>query len=367
VSFNGERLRLVRQFAEMTQTELGDKVAVSQAAIADYERNRKQPSDSVAEALAAVSKCHLTFFYSHDDERFSEDEYNFRRRITATERLRKKVVAQASLFCIVLTYLREQVELPRLNFPSCVVDSDESIEQAAETARVHWGLGIDGPIASMSRVLENNGVVLTVADSETATKVDAFSRYGRTSVAVLNTAKGSPSRTFFDMAHECAHGVLHVGTRKSDELKEKEADRFAGAFLMPRRAFTREFWSKQTISWLHLFEIKKRWGTSLAAILVRAHQLGLLDTAAYRIAFQSLSRRGWRTAEPEEPAAEQPELFSMALQQYCHDQRKTLMDLSSEIGFSPELFSGVTGIPIPTGSPDVTSLDAYRRRRVVET
>lgn len=361
---NAERLRLLRQFHELTQKGLSDKVAVSQPTIADYEAGRKEPQPEVAEALAISLRIELPFLYQTDDDHFAESEINFRKRVRATETLKRKVTAQAGLFGIIARDLRKHVpKMPKLNVPSFPAETDEAIEESAQRARQHWGLGTEGPIASMVDVLETNGVLLTVADAETAEKVDAFSRYGATSVVVLNTAKGSTSRTFFDTAHEAAHGVLHYGQpAKTLDVREKEADRFAGSFLMPRRPFTREFWSRGSVDWINMLEMKAHWGTSLAAILVRASQLNLIDTAVYRSAYRALSWRGWRTEEPEEPMPESPKLFTLALQQYERNTEQGVARFISDIFMTPDLFSSVSGyVPVTSNNRGVVSISDRRR------
>jgi len=356
-SFNGERLRLLRQFHSLTQANLGEAVAVSQVAIADYENNKKEPIEEVEIALASVLRVLPAFFREGGDELFSEDEYNFRRRMSATERLKKKVAAQASLFGIVVRRLRSEVVLPPLNIPPIQADTEEEVEVAAEKARVHWGLGTDGPIDNMTRVLERAGVVTVVADAETATKVDAFSRFGETSVVVMNWAKGSTSRSFFDAAHETGHGVLHFrAARKPLEQRETEAQWFAGAFLMPRKAFAKAYWAGGGGKWENFLELKRQWGTSIQAIIVRAYQLCLMDPPVYRQTFQQLSKRGWRTDEPEEPAPEAPELFSSAIKKLGRPVR----DFARELNMTSELFSQVTGEPITEG---VSSISEYMLRR----
>jgi Zn-dependent peptidase ImmA (M78 family)/transcriptional regulator with XRE-family HTH domain len=365
VNFNGDRLRIGRLFSDLTQSQLAAKVAVSQALIAEYERENKQPKGDILEALAVVLSVEPDFFFERDEDEFHEDECNFRRRLTAPERLKRKVLAQATLFGVVVRRLNRYVQFPAFDVPSITVQSFEDIERAAEKCRAHWGLGQDTPIANMSRVLENAGVVLTQPGVEIATQVDAFSRFGDISVVVLNTAKGNPSRAFFDTAHEAGHGVMHQ-TEKAGSLdkREDQADYFAGAFLLPRKAFAREFWHGR--EWSHLFDLKRRWGTSLQAILVRAYQLGLIDAAEYRTRFRYISKRGWRTMEPEEPEPETPELFRIALDQFTMDTGRSVADLSRELHWSPSLFRAVTGVDIgPIASDSVTSLSEYRGRRAV--
>lgn len=360
VTFNGERLRLLRQFHELTQSELAKRVAVSQAAIADYEKPRKEPTAEVEKALASVLQVLPGFFHEHSDDLFLEDEYNFRRRRTATERLKNKVAAQASLFGIVVRRLRSEVALPPLNFPSFQGGSEDAIEEAAEKSRIHWGLGIDVPIDNMTRVLEHAGVVTAVAEEETAEKIDAFSRFGETSVVVLNWAKGSTSRSFFDAAHETGHGVLHHrGPRKSLEEREKEADWFAGAFLMPRKAFANDYWAGGGMRWENLLELKRRWGASVQAIVVRAYQLCLMDPSVYRQTFRELTKRGWRTAEPEEPQQESPELFAAGLARL----NRTSRDFARELHMTPTLFYKLTRVPMIADGEGISSIEDYIQRR----
>ena len=56
---------------------------------------------------------------------------------------------------------------------------------AAEQCRQHWKLGLDTPLLQTGRVLEHAGVII-VRHLVKSTKVDAFSRYGRTTVIFLN-------------------------------------------------------------------------------------------------------------------------------------------------------------------------------------
>jgi Zn-dependent peptidase ImmA (M78 family)/transcriptional regulator with XRE-family HTH domain len=360
---NSERLRLLRQFQELTQTELAERVAVSQPTIADYEAGRKEPQSEVAQALAITLKVDHRFLFQSDDDHFSESEYNFRKRAQTSEKLKKKVAAQAALFGIIVRELKKHVPtMPKLNIPSLPAATDDEIEESAEKARIHWGLEVDGPINSMVDVLESAGVLLTVADAETAERVDAFSRYGPTSVVVLNTAKGSSSRTFFDTAHEAAHGVLHHGQpAKALDVREAEAQRFAGSFLMPKRPFTRDYWSRGGVDFTNLLEMKASWGTSLSAILVRAFQLGLIDAVVYRSAFRELAGRGWRVAEPEEPAPEFPKLFMLGLEQYEKNTKRTVKAFIEDTLLTPQLFTAVSGyVPAPAKNSGVVSLAEHR-------
>ena len=144
---------------------------------------------------------------------------------------------------------------------------------------------------------------------------------------------------------------MHQKVVTGDVETEAAADRFASAFLMPRRAFEREFCSKP-FSWNFMFELKRRWQTSAAAIIHRAYDLHLIDAVTYRRSYQYMSAQGWRTqGEPYEPAFQQPELLAMALSSLGKKVDLTMEELRSELHFTDTTFQEVTGMAIPASSP----------------
>ena len=50
--------------------------------------------------------------------------------------------------------------------------------------------------------------------------------------------------------------------------------------------------------WPVLFDLKRRWQVSLAALLMRAKNLGRMSDSSYLTAVKALSTRGWRRVEP---------------------------------------------------------------------
>jgi IrrE N-terminal-like domain len=144
---------------------------------------------------------------------------------------------------------------------------------------------------------------------------------------------------------------------------EDEANRFAGAFLLPRAAFTRDMMGVKPKEWAYLFEMKRHWGASVKAILYRAYELGLIDAADYRTRMGYYSFRKWNSGEPEEPARDQPGLFSSMLAKYCEDYGKSIADISKDLGWTVGLFGKITGVRTREKTPSsVLSLADYRDR-----
>lgn len=341
--FDGQRLQLAREFCDLTQKQLGDKVAASHALVSLCESGKRtEPATDLVEAFGTVLGFEPDFFYQPASEIFREAECSFRHRRSTPERLKTKIRAQASLLGMVLERLRAYLKFPALNVPRIAASTEEQIEKAADQARLHWGLGIEAPISEIGRVIEHAGVFL-VSHLAESSQVDAFSRDGATALVFLNQSVQSTSRWIFDIAHECGHLVMHSGIQTGTEETEAAADRFAGAFLLPRGAFAREF-RTSPFSWSHVFKLKKRWKASAAAIVKRAYDLRLIDAVEYRQSFKYMSARNWRKGgEPHEPEFKGPELLSTALGSLGTKVDLTVAQLCKDLHFTPETFLAVTG------------------------
>jgi Zn-dependent peptidase ImmA (M78 family) len=359
--FWGKRLELAREFRGLTQKQLGDAVAASCALISLCETGKKRdPAPDLIEACGSVLGFCPSFFYGPLEDAFQEHECSFRHRRTTPERLKAQIRAHATLIGLVIEKLRSLFKFPQINLPQIPATSAEEIEAAAEQCRQHWNLGLDTPLLQIGRVLEHAGVII-VRHLVRSSKVDAFSRYGRTTVIFLNQEIPSTSRWNFDIAHELAHLVMHRGIPTGSLETENAANIFASAFLMPRKAFSREF-RTAPFSWNHVYDLKRRWQTSAAAIVKRSYDLGLIGAVDYRKAFKYMSMKGWTRGEPYEPLFQQPELLENALQGLGKKVGLTLDALCRELRFAPDTFREVTGIPIPAPKTKLTDVIRFSAR-----
>jgi Zn-dependent peptidase ImmA (M78 family)/DNA-binding XRE family transcriptional regulator len=346
-SFVGARLQLAREFRGLTQKQLGDEVLASHALISYCENGKKQdPTTDLVEAFAAVLGFLPGFFYRAIDDMFLEQECSFRHRRSTPERLKTQIRAHGTLIGMVIARLKSCLKFPALNVPVFRASTTDEIEAAAEKARRFWKLESDGPINQVGRVLERAGVVIVPRFAHSA-KVDAFSRNGGTSIIFLNQGVESASRWIFDTAHECGHLVMHAGFPTGSVETETAADRFASAFLMPRRAFSSEF-RAHAFSWQHVFALKRRWHVSAAAVVRRAYDLGLLGAVEYRQAYKYISFKRWKSkGEPFEPTFQGPELLDAALSALGTKVDLMPDKVCADLNFTPETFRDITGRDIP--------------------
>jgi Zn-dependent peptidase ImmA (M78 family) len=368
--WNGRRLRLARQLQGLTQREISALVAVSHPMIGQYENGLRVPKADLVSAFAVVLKVQPEFFFEPGGVEFSDDVLNFRDQRTATDRVRTQITAYANFFALALKVMREYVTMPEVRLPLTAPQTIADVERVALEARDFWGIHPAAPIGRMSRVLENAGVAMTSIrlDPNAIERIDALSGYANLGVVLLNLGKESTTRSRFDMAHELGHGIMHRmdGAFKPFELKEQEANAFAGAFLLPRAPFTRDFFTLgRSID--GLLDLKERWGVSVQAILYRAHELQLLNAAEIRVWYQRVAKKGWRKMEPNEPdhETESPEVFDAAIAALGEDPVQVL---SGSLGWSPEVLEMVTGIQtLGEPMPGIFALAERRAIRDAET
>lgn len=336
--FLGNKLRLARMFYGMTLAQLGETLSSSRQYIQRLETdNETCPSKEMLDALAEVLNVEVEFFFDRIEE-VREDQGHFRRLQTTPLHVKNTVLSYGTLFNLLVRHLEEYVDLPPVNVPLVEVSTREDIERAAELCRKEWGLGLDAPVLNMTRTLENAGVVVTTFKG-VSEKVDAFSLVRGRPVIVRSIDKESTSRLRFDLAHECGHLVMHDAIQTGDPDTESEANQFASAFLLPRTAFLKEFPKRRTIDWQLLFEMKKRWGVSVQAIVRRAYDLGMLTAVQYRNANVYISRMQWKRNEPHEPELEIPEIIPAAVRYLRDVEGISVEDLAHALHVKPDILN----------------------------
>ena len=350
-NFYGDKLRLARLLNGFTQQQLGESISASRQFVHQMESGGRQPADDVLKALCETLQVKDSFFAGPVGNDVKFEQCHFRKRKTTPVGIANRVLAFSTVFEQLVDYINERLELPTINIPviehSSPCYSNSEIELAAEECRKSWGLGITTPIAKMTRVLENAGVVITQFNG-VSEKVDALSLNRKFPIIVRNDAKESICRMRFDLAHECGHFVLHDGVETGDHITESEANKFASAFLFPRTAFTNEFISaKDTrLNWKLIYRLKIRWGMSAKAILYRAHHLDLISAQQYRSGNVYLNKTGQSKTEDhdEDIQPETPELLINALEILRNQLGISFNHIADSLGIEPSMLSMITGI-----------------------
>ena len=350
-NFYGDKLRLVRVLHGLTQQELGDFASVSRQYIHQLESGTKIPAPDVLDVLCESLDVHASFFCEPLGNDVKLEQCHFRKRRTTPVSLSNTVLAFSTVLERVIAFINQKLDLPENAIPVIEAHPEtfsmDEIERVAEKCRKVWYLGIDTPIARMTRVLENAGIVITEFDG-VSDKVDAFSFNRQFPIIIRNTAKESVCRMRFDLAHELGHLILHDGKETGDKTTEDEANRFASAFIFPRIAFVREFPNMigRQLSWKRIYQLKIRWGMSARAILYRAYQLGRISAQQYRSGNVYLNKSGQAKVEKFDNAIspEIPELLSKAFSILRDQLGISFSYIAKSIGIKAKLLGQVCGI-----------------------
>jgi len=209
-------------------------------------------------------------------------------------------------------------------------------EACAAHVRAKWNI-TRGPIPDVVSTLERHGIVCARYHAGTHA-VDAFSvPFPERPVTVLRDDKAKRDRERFSAAHELGHLVMHEPEHAGSKLVEDQANQFAAAFLMPADDIRSEL--PATAAWNELLILKRRWGASIGALLMRSRRLAIMPENTYIQAVRYMSMRGWRTSEPGDlGAGEAPQLLALAAATAAQSG-VTISTLSAETGW-PEPIIG---------------------------
>ncbi|MGR3498179.1 MAG: ImmA/IrrE family metallo-endopeptidase [Limimaricola soesokkakensis] len=171
----------------------------------------------------------------------------------------------------------------------------EEPEVAAAACREWMGLN-SRAVPHMIGALEHAGVAVFALDEKTnRLNAYAFWQEGRPYVFLNQQKSAEASR--FDAAHELAHLVMDREGPATGKEVESRADAFAAAFLMPRAEFIAR--RPRHISLSSLIEAKGHFKVSLAAMIRRCKDTGLIDENRYRWLHIEASRKGFLRDEPK--------------------------------------------------------------------
>lgn len=335
--FSPQRLQQARHLAGLTRTELARRASVSGAVIGQYESGATRPRPATVGQLALALAVPVEFLTDAGDRELPLVSTAFFRSLRSTsKREREQAAATAALLVQLATAIERHVELPPVRRAIlggkelAPGDDPREAEHIANDLRRQLGLA-DEPVSNMVRLLEQSGVIVARLPFHSA-RVDAFSWTGESRpIVVLGTSKNGYERSRFDAAHELGHIVMHrADAEPADQARERQANRFASAFLMPDQAIRSAWPAGERLDWNAVIRLKHRHGVALSALLYRAKDLELLTPEAHQASMRYLTRRWGRAVEPgfaETP--EQPGLIQAALA-LLSEHGVSLSDIATE-------------------------------------
>lgn len=307
------RISLARRRRAMSKKGLADLVGVTPNTVMRYEAGEIEPSEENLEKIARSLAFPKDFFIGGEIDEPRRDNASFRGMASKSARIMDAALASGAIAFLLDDWIAKSYNRPE---PDILDLQHVEPHTAAMLLRQHWQLG-DKPIANMIHLLEGRGIRM-FSLAENTKDVDAFSLWRDDIPYVFLNRFKSSERSRFDAAHELAHLCLHkhggANAEYIGEGLEKEANAFAGAFLMPE-SDVRAVVKPPLYGVNELSDYKRRWRVSVAAINYRLRELGMINESKSVSNYVEMSRRGWLKNEPHGIAREQ----SSVLQDIIND------------------------------------------------
>ena len=271
-------IELARVGAGLTQGQLAKALHKSQPFISQVERGEKDiPADLLADWCQAcgVPESFLSIGRLPLDDSVSAMVH--RRMKTLPAKPHHLANAQVKMRVLEIDSLFAEIDLvPSLDIPHLPPGTGPS--DAAAHLRRAWRIPA-GPLPNLVELVESAGIPVVLMDSFHP-KQSATSHQGRWCDWVITLNATHPaSRRRFTLAHELGHIMLrHEASITADEDErerlEREADSFASELLMPKADARREL---RAVSFKRLVMLKQRWLVSVAFLIRRALDVGMID------------------------------------------------------------------------------------------
>lgn len=320
--FIGENLANLRIMHGLSRKKLSEMLGVTEQAVWQYENSYTAPKIQVINELKRIFNVKSKYFYTKDMLAGNATSANinvmniaYRSKVLNVISKTQAEAKHIEYLDAFVNYLTAKVRLPTLKI---IMLRDKVIEylnnteddrvtqiyKAAKLAREFLELDNDSN-DDLLFLIEKSGVF--VFEKAIGDEIDAYSLWTENNRAyiILGNLKRSAVRRNFDIAHELGHLLLHYRLefanldRKEHKTIEKEADLFAGMFLLPVDEFLLDMKYVASLTNPDAYlDLKKKWKVSLQVLGYRAAHLGIIEPKEHRNFYAALHRKKYLKVEP---------------------------------------------------------------------
>ena len=281
---NVRRLRLAKNYS---QKKLADSAGLSLLAIKNLENSKGKPRINTLELIARAL-----------DVKFQDLFLPVRELKTVRFRSNKKMQNRENILAKVSRWLDDYNYLEHILNESvpfglaAIRDrcAKENIIAASGLCRDVLGLGPGTPIHDICGLLDEAGIKLHTISyaSDDFFGLSIAKEDGGPAIVVNIWERISIERRIFSAAHELGHLMMHQGSynineTKEDRVEEKQADLFAGHFLMPDQGFRKAWQGASGLYWIdRVFKVKHIFHVSYKTVLFRLIEHNLADSSIWK-------------------------------------------------------------------------------------
>ena len=297
-----DRFKSARLRNGLSLQDLANKLdnKVTRQALHRYEKGEVVPDSEMLALLSSAMDVRPDYFFRNTQIELGKIEYRKLKRMPVKEE--HKVIEQTR------EYLSRYLELEEiLGLENKFVNPLESfrpvteykeVNRAANVLREEWKMGQD-PISNVAELLEDKHIKVVEINADIS--FDGMQTWVNKNIPVIAYNKnitGKPDRIRFTLLHELAHLLLTFGN-VTEHQKETLCHQFAGAMLLPDGTIVDELGANRSrFSIPELGNVKKQYGISMQAIVMRALSCGIVNDHYTKQFFNMMKQMGWRVDEP---------------------------------------------------------------------
>jgi transcriptional regulator with XRE-family HTH domain len=316
----GERVRTLRLVNNISQIELARSLtngaSEGNSLVSKIENGRQSPDSDMLRALSAVLGCTPEYLTSQPTELIATRPW-LRAYADAPSRAVESVTAGNLLAAESITRLQLKRIPDRIPMFDGDLNDDHAIERFAEEVRIAAGLAEGDVVGNAMRAADRLGCVVLPMISELGRHLGLSQRIdGSPIIRVSRPSQGDNpvpgDRQRLTVLHEIGHLGLHSElpppeTAEEARRIERQAHRFASAFLAPAEPLLDDWMSKGgRVTLSVLADLKATWGIAIKALVVRFQQLGVISADQATSLYKQISKRGWNRGEPVATTNEEP-------------------------------------------------------------
>lgn len=297
-----ERFKSARLMNGLSLQEVADAMnnQLTRQALHRYEKGEVIPDAEKINLLSKIFKVTPDYFFRSTRVELGDVEY--RKLDKMPQKEAAVIVEKTKEYLSRYLELEEIMGLPNKfnnhleGFP--IVNTYEQVNSAAALLREKWSLG-KGAIFNIVELLEDKNIKVVKLDVND--DFDGLQTHVNRTIPVVayNSNKiNKPDRIRFTLLHELAHLLLKFGDI-TERQKETLCNQFAGAMLLPEETVKAELGEhRNKLSVNELGNIKKQYGISMQAVVMRAKDCGIINDHYTKQFFFMFKQMNWRIDEP---------------------------------------------------------------------
>lgn len=298
------RLRSARLMKGFSLQDLANALenALTRQALHRYEKGEVIPDTETISRLGKALDVNSDYFFRNTRVELTQIEYRKLNKMSQKESIAIREVTKE--------YLSRYIELEEIlgiskDFENPLkhigpIDSYARANEAAIQLRQKWNLG-HGAIFNIIEMLEDKSIkVVRLNVHDAFDGLEALVN-GRFPVVAYNSSHVKKNdRIRFTLLHELGHLLLQFGDI-SEKKKETLCNQFAAAMLLPEETLRSEIGEhRNKLSIKELANIKKQYGISIQAIVLRAKDCGIINEHYTKQFFFLFKQMNWKLDEPYE-------------------------------------------------------------------